>query len=293
MYSLFGFGKKRRTRRKVSRKGRKGSRKGSRKMSAKPPSRLLKICKKYHVKATMKRGSKRVYKSIAVLKKACIKKVKAAMKAQKMHRRRGYSFGAPTMRRRRCGAMAFGKRGRRSGSRKVSKAAAMKAFRQFYKRHCAGGSRFGNGGNPPLSASMGYQFCPSGMGGVLGANSTGMFPSPCTSMNTSQAMAESNASMPAYSSSGVAKPTTNQLASYANQFGRRRYKSRKGTKSRKSRKGRKGRKSTRKGRKGSRKGRKIHRRRRTVMRRRRRGVTMRRRRRGVAEFGLIRRRRRV
>ena len=39
--------------------------------------------------------------------------------------------------------------------------------------------RFGNGGNPPLSASMGYEFCSNG-GGVLGANSTGLFPTPCT-----------------------------------------------------------------------------------------------------------------
>ena len=38
--------------------------------------------------------------------------------------------------------------------------------------------RFGNGGNPPLSQSMGYEFCSNG-GGVLGANSTGLFPSPC------------------------------------------------------------------------------------------------------------------
>jgi hypothetical protein len=40
--------------------------------------------------------------------------------------------------------------------------------------------RFGNGGNPPLSGSMGYEFC-SGGGGVLGVNSTGLFPSPCMS----------------------------------------------------------------------------------------------------------------
>jgi hypothetical protein len=38
--------------------------------------------------------------------------------------------------------------------------------------------RFGNGGNPPLSAMMGSEFC-SGGGGVLGANSTGLFPTPC------------------------------------------------------------------------------------------------------------------
>jgi hypothetical protein len=37
--------------------------------------------------------------------------------------------------------------------------------------------RFGSG-NPPLGSSMGYEFC-SGGGGVLGANSTGLFPSPC------------------------------------------------------------------------------------------------------------------
>jgi hypothetical protein len=198
MLSFFGFGKKRKSR-KVSRKGRKGSRKMTK--MAKPPSRLLRICKKYHVKATTKRGGKRVYKSIKVLKKACIKKVKAAQKkAMRMAKKRS-AFGRRRSTRR-CG-MAFGKARGRGRSRKVSKAAAMKAFRQFYKRHCAGtrGSRFGNGGNPELSASMGYQFCPSGMGGVLGANSTGLFPSPCTSMNAGQAMAESALALPTYSSS--------------------------------------------------------------------------------------------
>jgi hypothetical protein len=74
--------------------------------------------------------------------------------------------------------MQFGKR--RRGA-KTSRKTAMKAFSSFYKRHCAGrrGSRFGSGGNPPLNMSMGYEFCPNGMGGVLGANSTGLFPSPC------------------------------------------------------------------------------------------------------------------
>ena len=61
----------------------------------------------------------------------------------------------------------------------------MKAFRSFYKRHYDRSARFGNGGNPALNASMGYEFCPSGMGGVLGANSTGLFPSPCTNMRSS------------------------------------------------------------------------------------------------------------
>ena len=80
----------------------------------------------------------------------------------------------------------FGKR-RQTGA-KVSKAKAMKAFRSFWKRHCKGrGSQFGNGGNPMLSSSMGYEFCPNGMGGVLGANSTGLFPSPCMSSSSSGA----------------------------------------------------------------------------------------------------------
>ena len=64
----------------------------------------------------------------------------------------------------------------------------MKAFRSFYKRHCAGARRrsgFGDGGNPSLYNSMGYEFCPSGQGGVLGFNSTGLFPSPCTSYSSS------------------------------------------------------------------------------------------------------------
>jgi len=79
---------------------------------------------------------------------------------------------------------AFGKR---RATKKVSKKAAMKAFRSFYKRHCAGRrSGFGyGGGNPPLNASMGYEFCPNGMGGVLGFNSTGLFPSPCISQGSS------------------------------------------------------------------------------------------------------------
>jgi hypothetical protein len=228
MFSLLDFGKKRKRSRKSVRKvrkGRKSVRKGSRRLSgsrkmmrkgmrkagSKPPSRLLRICKKYKVKATTKRGSKRVYKSIAVLKKACIKKVKAAMKADVKKAK-----------------MAFGKRRARvgrKGTRKVSKAAAMKAFRQFYKRHCAGGrgSRFGNGGNPALSASMGYQFCPSGMGGVLGAGSTGLYASPCTTFNAGQASAEKALMLNNYSSSGLgASATSSSLASYSNMFGRRR-----------------------------------------------------------------------
>jgi hypothetical protein len=54
-------------------------------------------------------------------------------------------------------------------------------------------SRFGNGGNPPLYQSMGGEFCPSGMGGVLGAFGTGLNPTPCTPFSQAQATAEANA----------------------------------------------------------------------------------------------------
>ena len=269
---FFGFGKKKRTTRRKT-------------VSKKPPARLLRICKKYRVKATRKVGGKRVYKSIKVLKKLCLKKamalkkklmkMKKSKKSKKTTRRRRKSrFGMEDedeemsfgrSRKNRFGMydededMSFGRRRSRFGSKpipkpltpptpeqiaarmaaeahgaqlkamdeaknqqmarvgeamrtfvdecgarngkymppscttslrfgkrrrvgaKASRKTAMKAFSAFFKRHCAGrrGSRFGSGGNPPLSASMGYEFCPNGMGGVLGANSTGLFPSPC------------------------------------------------------------------------------------------------------------------
>jgi hypothetical protein len=244
--SLFGFGKRRRRSTKRSTK---------KHHSRKPPARLLKICKKYRVKATKKVGKHRVYKSIAVLKRACLKKARALRKKllrkakkhakrskrskKSVHRRRHHhrrrsgfgnkAKGAAKVKAKTChnpkvtdkagcdkykgkwkfgarrsrvpmfgnpGAnykfdplMVFGKR--RAGPRraKVSKAKAMKAFRSFYKRHCAGARRsrygFGDGGNPMLSASMGTEFCPNGMGGVLGTESTGLFPSPCRSATSS------------------------------------------------------------------------------------------------------------
>jgi hypothetical protein len=217
---LFGlsFGKKRR----------KSTKRAKKVSSRKPPSKLLRICKKYRVKATKKVGGKRVYKSVASLKKMCLRKARALKKrlekaykkrkgSKSTKRRKGSkrrdAFGEAEMefgrRRRRMsgigasrrlpmfgmntpltsmGNMAsFGKR-RRVGARsgKTSRKAAMTAFRAFYKRHCAGRrSGFGNGGNPPLSASMGYEFCPNGQGGVLGFNSTGLYPSPCTSKSSS------------------------------------------------------------------------------------------------------------
>ena len=225
MLSLFDFGKKRRrtVRRKSTkaRKGRKGTRKGTRKGARKPPARLLKICKKYRVKTTRKVGGKRVYKPAKMLAKMCLKK---AMAKKRKSRRSGFGNRSMMMtgksmmyNKMKPPPMGFGKR----RGRKVSKAAAMKAFRSFYKRHCAGmrRSRFGNGGNPPLMNSMGYEFCPSGMGGVLGANSTGLFPSPCTSMNAGQARKEASATLPA--AAPPAAPNS-QLGDFANQFGRRR-----------------------------------------------------------------------
>jgi hypothetical protein len=122
-----------------------------------------------------------------------------SMNSQMADLKNMYGFGAakPMMMN---DQMAFGKKRRVGASKKV----AMKAFRSFYKRHCAGrrGMGFGyGGGNPPLNASMGYEFCPSGMGGVLGVNSTGLFPSPCTSMDDAQAALESALVLPTYSKS--------------------------------------------------------------------------------------------
>ena len=248
---FLSFGKKRRSVRKSSKKG------------SKPPAKLLKVCKRLRVKATVKRGGKRVYKKKSVLKKLCLRKLriikkkkmmlkkkllakkKAAKKARKVGGRRrkgsrrvkrvrsrmgGMEFGARRMRFGSCGgsysapmmpgAMSFGRNisfggqnfgGMEFGKRrrvarkspKMSKVAAMKAFKAFYRRHCAvrrpmRRSRFGSGGNPSLNASMGYEFCPSGMGGVLGATSTGLFPSPCKVFNPMEKAAEDQIALPSY-----------------------------------------------------------------------------------------------
>ena len=224
MLGLFGFGKKRKvSRRKTSRKVSKGSKK--------PAAKVVRMCKKFKVKMTMKRGSKRIYKPTRVLLKLCKRKMKMlkkkmlkarkGSKKSKKSTRKGVRknrrkssigsrfrfgasgggsdksqmmFGAPRSISFGAQGMEFGKK-RRSAPKKISKASAMKAFKAFYRRHCTSsamgrGSRFGNGGNPPLYQSMGYEFCPLGSGGVLGANSTGLFPSPCHSMNAKEAAAE-------------------------------------------------------------------------------------------------------
>ena len=205
MLSFLGFGRRRKS---TKRKGTK--RKGTKKSVCRPPAKLIKLCKRYGVKATTKVGKKRVYKSVSKLKKACLKKAmamkkKMMKKSKKSHSRRTANYGnIKEMMKARANKVLkdsldkhlsfgqerlpmFGKRRRVARKGKCSNAAAMKAFKSFWKRHCAGarGARFGNGGNPALSASMGYEFCPDGMGGVLGDRSTGLFPSPCVSASSS------------------------------------------------------------------------------------------------------------
>jgi hypothetical protein len=83
--NFFSFGKKKRRTTKV-----KGVRK--------PPAALLRKCKKHHIKCTMKKGGKRVYRKTSVLKKLLRRKMKKMKKARKV--RRAASFGR---RRRRMG----------------------------------------------------------------------------------------------------------------------------------------------------------------------------------------------
>ena len=213
---FLGFGKKKRHSKKHGKK------------HAKPPAKLLRICKKYRVKATKKVGGKRMYKSVATLKKLCLRKARALRKKlMKMHKKSIKHHKKTHRRRSSMGMeeepmMSFGMRGKRynfgeekpmmsfetmfgkrRATKKVSKTAAMKAFRSFYKRHCsARKSGFGNGGNPPLNASMGYEFCPNGMGGVLGFNSTGLFPSPCISKGSSEPVQMGSLPPPANVSQG-------------------------------------------------------------------------------------------
>ena len=200
---MLGFGKKRRSVKKVS--------------SKKPSSKLLKLCKRYKVKAT----SKGKYRSTLLLKKECLKKALAMLKkAQKLIKKTKFGahkssvdvrnnkmvvgkhvsfgkmmeeeeeeeeeemefgrrarFGAPCGGNGMMGASSFGKK-RRDVGKKTSKAAAMKAFRSLYNRHCARSMKFGSGGNPSLASHMGAEFCSNG-GGVLGASSTGLFYTPC------------------------------------------------------------------------------------------------------------------
>jgi hypothetical protein len=76
--AFFSFGKKRKVRRQ----------------NKKPPPRLLKLCKKYRVKATKRVRGKIVYRTSKVLKTLCLRKAKKLLKSlkkkgtRKSHRRR-------------------------------------------------------------------------------------------------------------------------------------------------------------------------------------------------------------
>jgi hypothetical protein len=259
MLSLFGFGKKRRSKRS-SAKGKK---------SRKPPAQLIKICKMVGVKVTSKRGSKRVYKTVSVLKKVCLKKLRkmekkssfGAKKKNAAGKSKKSAFGrlrrascvkkCGKVCRRKCKVASLKRKARRNPSKrnlarlsKVTKktstrrrtkkvspemsnalvkvsgfgncqyspmnqmkfgssdyanaANMMGGMAMFGKRRRSvpkmakkqlmkllkGTSgrrrryRFGNGGNPSLMQSMGYEFDPTGKGGVLGMGSTGLFPTP-------------------------------------------------------------------------------------------------------------------
>jgi len=232
MLGLLGFGKKRKVSKSV-------------KVSKQPPAKLRKMCKKLKIKTTVKRGGKRMYRPVKVLVKLCKKKLrllkkKVSKKSKKVSKKspkkkmmefgRRFRFGSS------CGggyepkAMMFGAspkkisffgenyglsefgKKRRRSTKKVSKAAAMKAFKAFYRRHCTssmkygGRNRFGNGGNPPLYASMGYEFCPLGSGGVLGANSTGLFPTPCHVLDMEQEARENAVLLPVRWGGGDKEP---------------------------------------------------------------------------------------
>ena len=90
---LLGFGKKRRSPAKKAPAGR-------------PSEALRRMCKKYGIKLTIKRGGKRVYKSEKVLKAACKKAAAAHKKKAPVKRRRTRRFASS------CASHGFGKRGK-------------------------------------------------------------------------------------------------------------------------------------------------------------------------------------
>ena len=87
MFTLFGKRKQR-------------SRKKALKKTRKPPAALLRKCKKHKIKTTIKRGGKRVYKKIGVLKKELRRKMKKHSKKMRSRRstrkvvRRRFAFGS-------------------------------------------------------------------------------------------------------------------------------------------------------------------------------------------------------
>ena len=73
--AVFSFGKKRKIKRKVKKA-----------RSKKPPAALLKRCRKLHIKTTIKRGRKRMYKKISVLKKLVAKKMRKIKRSKRSKR---------------------------------------------------------------------------------------------------------------------------------------------------------------------------------------------------------------
>lgn len=62
------------------------------------PGKVLKaLCKKLEVRLTVKRGKKRVYKSVKILKKQCADKKKRNNKKKKVKRRRRRRFGTGSL----------------------------------------------------------------------------------------------------------------------------------------------------------------------------------------------------
>jgi len=89
MLSLFGFGKKR----KSSKKSTSKKSTNNKRTNKKPPAKLLRLCKKLKIKVTIKRGRKRVYKKVTLLKKLCKRKMKLK-KSRKVRKQRKSRFGA-------------------------------------------------------------------------------------------------------------------------------------------------------------------------------------------------------
>ena len=78
MVNLFSFGKKRRTVKRSTTK--------------RPPAALRKLAKKYRVKISLKRGSRRVYKKVNIIKKEIKSKMKKMRKSIRKTRRKSHRF---------------------------------------------------------------------------------------------------------------------------------------------------------------------------------------------------------
>jgi len=242
---FFSFGKKKR---KSPKKVKKGVKKV---VNRKPPTRLIKACKKFHIKVTKKVGKHRVYKKVSLLKKLLknkLKRTKKTVKRVKKHAvKRRFRFGnaatftqpsnygynqtikpalgslsqssqvatpasninrppgfgldannlpiygvyrpffteqVPTM----VGPNSIGFMGQPDGSL-YPVGGPFSRYTSFGKKRKGGRkARFGNGGNPPLMQTAGGRFC-SNNTGILGMNTTGLFPTSCMDTGSSPASA--------------------------------------------------------------------------------------------------------